>query len=650
MYPSAENGKVLPSLVRQISSLASSLRRTIGSHAPTRWALEALSEMPEGVIVTDPEGRVVLMNAMAESLTATREGDAIGRLVENILHLQTGSGFTAESPLRRAMRLGGAVDGGPSMAIVDSAGRARWLAATGLPLHGPGGQICGAMLLIRDGTARRETDEALRRAAEFEQFFARAEFGMHRLSPDGTILSANAAELEITGWSPPRYIGHNIVEFFEDPMEARLVLERLQSGERVRDAEVRLRCADGRLRPVLLDETGVWQDGRLSAIQGMMRDDSQRRRSQAELEWARARADAADKARDRFLAVLSHELRTPLTPVVLAIGELERMPRLPATARTHLAVIRRNVELEARLIDDLLELTHIHRGPMELHTREVDVHGLIANALEFSRADVETKELVVDMRLDAARHTVVGDEARLQQVFWNLLHNAVKFTPPGGRIEIRTSNPEGRLRIDVEDSGVGIPTQEMDRIFDAFSRGEAGRPFGGLGVGLSIARALVEVHGGSISALSGGTGEGALFTVELPGPMSQPAGPRALRMAPRAIRILVVEDHADTAHMLEQLLTRMHYTVRTASTVAEALSAANEDTFDLLVSDIGLPDGTGLELMKAIDGHRPPHGIALSGYGLEADAEESRAVGFDVHLTKPVDIERLLEEIRRLTE
>src|SRR5262249_42888639 len=170
----------------------------------------------------------------------------------------------------------------------------------------------------------------------------------------------------------------------------------------------------------------------------------------------------------------------------------------------HIAVIRRNIELEARLIDDLLDLTSIHRGALEMQPRVVEVHGLLTNVLEFSRADIEAKRLSVETHFDAPRHSIEADPARLQQVFWNLLHNAVKFPPPEGRITIRTSNTPMGLQVEFHDTGIGIPEKDMRKIFDAFVRGEGGRPFGGLGVGLSIARTLVEAHGGRLSAVSAG--------------------------------------------------------------------------------------------------------------------------------------------------
>ena len=253
-------------------------------------------------------------------------------------------------------------------------------------------------------------------------------------------------------------------------------------------------------------------------IQCNIRDVTERKRAEEELRRAKEAAEEAGRAKDRFLATLSHELRTPLTPVLATIAYVETMPDLPAELREEFASIRRNVELEARLIDDLLDVTRIGQGKLELHREVVDAHAILRAALEVCQGEAEAKGLEVSLALRAKVHHVWADPVRLQQVFWNLIKNAVKFTPAGGRISLRSADAgAGRLAIEVADTGVGIEPEALPRIFDAFEQGGTAvtRRYGGLGLGLAIAKMLVELHGGSLTATSGGRAGGSLFRVEL---------------------------------------------------------------------------------------------------------------------------------------
>jgi hypothetical protein len=375
------------------------------------------------------------------------------------------------------------------------------------------------------------------------------------------------------------------------------------------------------------------------------------------LQEALAEAKSANDAKDHFLAVLSHELRTPLTPILVTASLLESDPRFPEEMLPDLQSIRRNAALETRLIDDLLDVARITNGKLELHRTEVRVNRLLDQTLEMYRAEMHQKELELTTRWNAGSDAVDGDPARLQQVFWNLIKNAVKFTPDSGRIIVETRNDaDGRVRIDVGDTGIGIEPSNVTRVFNAFDQGDRSvvRRFGGLGLGLSISRALVELHGGTIEAASEGAGRGTTFTVHLPvarfaeqRPMrQQPAAP--LDADDRKLRILLVEDHEATSRVMTRLLKSFGHDVRAAGSVAAARKAAALEDFDLLISDVGLPDGTGLELMRELRLHRPVRGIALTGYGTEEDLKLTADAGFAEHLTKPIEPGRLKEAIDRL--
>ena len=376
-------------------------------------------------------------------------------------------------------------------------------------------------------------------------------------------------------------------------------------------------------------------------------------REQAIAEHARVEAERASEAKDRFLAMLSHELRTPLTPVLASVFMLEREDNVPKVIHESLQLIRRNVELEARLIDDLLDLTRISKGKVQLSFEIVDAHTLLRNALEICQFEIEQKKLELRSEFAATKVYLQADPARLQQIFWNLIKNAVKFTPHGGKLGIRTTNNgDGQFRLEVEDSGCGIDPGVLPRIFHAFE--QAGRTqLGGLGLGLAISKALVEAHHGSISAESQGRDSGATFTALFPTcernaiPESSDA-PRSTAKR-RSVRLLLVEDHEDTNRSLTRMLRRRGYEVHPANDIRSALDIATRKQFDVLVSDIGLPDGSGIDLLKALRAKRDVFGIALSGYGMEEDIRRSGEAGFSHHLVKPVDLNKLDSIIQEMS-
>ncbi len=373
---------------------------------------------------------------------------------------------------------------------------------------------------------------------------------------------------------------------------------------------------------------------------------------------AQKAAAEASRAKDHFLAVLSHELRTPLTPVIAAAGMLQEDPRLPEDARQDMQMIRRNVELEKRLIDDLLDLTRISRGKLEMHFRPVDVGTVLRRAVEVCVPEINAKGLHLVLDLPETPQMVMADEARLQQVFWNLIHNAMKFTNSGGSITVRcAADSSGKISAEVSDTGVGIDPRAISRIFEAFEQQDRAvtRQFGGLGLGLAICKAIVTQHEGEIRARSGGRNMGATFTVALPRLQAVPIGRKQTakptqEAAPsdRKLHILLVEDHADTARILSRLLKREGYEVDVAFDMETALATAEKSKFDLLVSDLGLPDGSGLELMRRLrQRDRTIRGIAISGYGQQKDIEQSSEAGFIEHVTKPVDIDQLTAAVAR---
>jgi PAS domain S-box-containing protein len=397
--------------------------------------------------------------------------------------------------------------------------------------------------------------------------------------------------------------------------------------------------------------------GEVTRFIGTMLDITEAKNAEIFLQRAKREAEEANLAKDHFLAMLSHELRTPLTPVLMTIAALRREPNLGEDLRRDLEMLQRNVELEALLIDDLLDLTRIAHGKLELHNDAVDVHATLEHALSISAGDLTGKKIHVTRRLEAREHHCWADHARLQQVFWNLIKNAAKFTPEGGRIDLATKNNEAhQIMIEVTDSGIGIDSDLMPKIFDAFEQGGRAvtRKYGGLGLGLAISKRVVDLHRGSLSAHSDGAGQGATFVVTLNAmETSLLEGPVFFLESEPALashtRILLVEDHRDTAHVLARILENAGFEVSHADTLTKARELAADRRFDFVISDLGLPDGSGLDLMRHLRETQGLSGIALSGFGSDDDVAASAAAGFAEHVTKPVDWERLRSAIERLT-
>jgi CheY-like chemotaxis protein len=368
---------------------------------------------------------------------------------------------------------------------------------------------------------------------------------------------------------------------------------------------------------------------------------------------AKTAAETANRSKDDFLAALSHELRTPLNPVLLLASEAADDPELPAAVRAQFAIVRNNVELEARLIDDLLDLTRITRGKLSLNQQPLDVHDILQQAISIVRADAAAKQIRLALDFHAEACVVFGDPVRLQQIFWNVLKNAVKFTPAAGKITVKTLAQAGAVVIEIIDTGIGINPEELKRVFNAFAQGDhaegGSHRFGGLGLGLAISQKLVELHSGLIQAASAGRDQGTTFTITLPvcaadsrKPDAQvPTAPKNSAMAARGQCILLVEDHEPTRTALAHLLKRRNFEVLSAASVAEGRELAAKNKIDLLISDIGLPDGSGYTLMTELRQFYGLNGIALTGYGMEEDVAHSESAGFVTHLTKPVRIQSL---------
>ena len=449
--------------------------------------------------------------------------------------------------------------------------------------------------------------------------------------------------------------------------EEPVLLLRIRTGQRIYHYETVRIHKDGRRVNISLTISPILNaQGQLIGASGIARDITERKRWEEELRRAHFEEEKANRAKDDFLAVLSHELRTPLNPVLLLAGESASDCHLPAEVRANFDVIRRNVELEAQLIDDLLDLTRVRAGKLKIEKSEVNIHAVLSDTVSMVQSEIEQKRITLNQNLNDPESVVSGDAVRLRQIFWNILKNAVKFTPPRGTITVESHAEQGQMVIKFSDTGIGMTPGELASAFEDFKQGSHSQDphrYGGLGLGLAICKRCIELHSGTIKAFSDGPGRGSTFIIKFPLVRSQLSS--ALNVPPigreshnghgagleigkphHRATILLVEDHEPTRSTLAEILKRRHHKVATAASAHEAIAIAEKREFDLIISDIGLPDGNGYELFEKIRAKSPVvKGIALSGYGMDHDLVRSRNFGFKTHLIKPVRVQALEEAL-----
>src|SRR5450830_77263 len=502
--------------------------------------------------------------------------------------------------------------------------------------------------LALDGEVRRRRDAermAASSEADLADFLDNAAEGIHRVGADGTILWANKAELALLGYRWEEYVGRHIGEFHADPHVIDHILATLQKGETIYDQPARLRCKDGSIRHVLIHSNACFENGELRYTRCFTRDATERHERDALL----ATLTEANRNKDQFLAMLGHELRNPLSPILLA---LEMMELRGDKATTERQLIRRQVDHLVRLVDDLLDIARVTQGKVVLRRARLPVSEVIDKAVELAAAEIAAHSHQLTLTVDPAL-VVCGDAVRLAQVLANLLINAARYTPRQGRIRLHAArDAAGQVRIGVTDNGRGMAAAELRQAFDLFYQGARGidRAEGGLGVGLALARRLVELHEGRIDAFSAGPGMGCEVVVRLPA--FDAAAPRppaaAANDAPApggGLTILLVDDNEDAVRMLGMLLTQHGHRVDVCFDPHTALARVDTLRPDVAVLAIGLPLMSGHELaqrLRVLPGGERCRLIALSGYGQPADLAHSRAAGFEAHLVKPVMPERLL--------
>jgi PAS domain S-box-containing protein len=625
----------------------------------TRDELAAILEgIDTAVVVVDRAWRFTYFNSAADTLLRQ-----LGRNGESLL----GKAFWVEFPelagtacdqeFRRAFAEGVTVAFDTHYPPLD-----RWLRIHATPTPQ------GLAVSLADITLRNLAERTRR---ELEDFFENATVGLHWVGPDGRVLRVNQAELDLLGYMRDEYVGHPVEKFHADPDVIPRILERLRQGETIRNEEVRLRCKDGTIKHALIDSSVRWgPNGEFLHTRCFTRDITElkqvaeeRARLLASERAARAEAEAANRSKDQFLAILSHELRTPLTAVLGWARMLLTRKLDESGVRRALQAIDRNTKAQIQLINDLLDVSRIVTGKLEMQRAPVLVLPAIEAALESVAEAAERKRVTIETSLDAEVGVVLGDDMRLAQIVTNLLGNAVKFTPDDGRVHVAVETRGDEVAIIVTDSGAGIAAEDLPRIFQRFHQAHTPRrrSAGGLGLGLAIVQHLVQLHGGRITAESDGPGTGATFSVFLPRVMGvRTAAVRTLEpLMPldadlQGVRVLLVEDDADSREIIREILHTQGADVWPVDSAEAALEVLTRDVPSVIVSDIGLAGLDGFSLMRRIRAlrsrARDVPAIALTAYARAEDRATALGAGYQLYLTKPVEPTELRAAIARLTQ
>jgi PAS domain S-box-containing protein len=651
-----------------------------------------LASIGDGVIAGDAQGRVDYLNETAEVLTGWPLAEAAGRNLGEVFKIvNEKTRAPVENPSEIVMRLGRVVGLANHTVLIGRDGVERPIADSAAPIRDERGALAGAVLVFRDVTQQRRAEDAI---AEQREWFevALESIGDAVIATDvqGRVSFMNPIAEHLTGWRLADARGRPCGEVFKIIDEvSRMTVESpitrvLAEGVIVGLANhTLLIAADGTERPI--DDSGAPirnRSGRVVGVVLVFRDVSERRRIENERRGvaaererlleaervARAEAERASRVKDEFVAMASHELRTPLNAILGWTQVMTQPATDPDMLRRGLDVIARNTRVQAQLISDLLDMSRIVSGKLWLSVERLDLESIVENAIETVQQAAKDKRIAIRQRLELDT-PIAGDPARVQQIVWNLLWNAIKFTPEGGSIFVQVQHRGSNAEITVADTGIGIKAEFLPHIFDRFQQRDANpsatRRFGGLGLGLAIAQHLVHLHGGSIRAESEGEGKGSTFTVLLPSGSlattaavtSAPSEASELGSLPAdlltSVRILVVEDEADSREFLDQLLTAYGADVLVASTAAEALSIAANAHPNVLVSDIGLPEIDGYELLQRMR-RMDPSGvggipaIAITAYARAEDRLLAFQSGYQLHLSKPVEPAQLVEAIARL--
>ena len=646
--PTAQEEAALALLANTASLVIGQRHEAAERQAAEQRSRAILESMSEGFIALDPTWRITYANGAAEAVTQRRREELVGAQFWDLFARLRGS--PQEGALRRT-----ALERTRSRIEAFDPDQGRWFEINSFPTEGPDASGGGLALYFRDETDRRRAEEGIRRLAavaeqssDFIGIFTPDAGGIY-LNPAGRRMAGLDDRANIAAW--------RMIDFFprEDrPFVRDHVMAALTGDLAAWEGELRLAQPDDRAPlPVYFKGFAVRDaDGNNIGLATITRDITAQKRAEDELRRIAADLSEADHRKSEFLATLAHELRNPLAPIRTGLDLLRMAPRDPESAGRVHAMMDRQLGHLIHLVDDLLDIARITRGKIELKKETVDLKAIVQMALETSAALIESHGHRLEVDLADEPLPLDADVTRIVQVLSNLLNNAAKYTPAGGCVTLAAWREDGHAVVAVSDTGIGIPPEAIGAVFEMFTqvRGSLDRAQGGLGIGLSLVRRLVELHGGRVSAFSAGRGQGSTFTVRLPlHPGSPHASPGAAdsgagTRTPAPLRVLVVDDNADAADSLVALLDALGHATLVARDGPQGLQAALEARPDLVLLDIGLPGRSGYEVARAIRRHQGPRQvvlIALTGWGAQSDQQQSHEAGFDQHLTKPVSLEAL---------
>ncbi len=652
------------------------------------WFEVTLRSIGDAVIASDRDGRVSFMNPVAESLTGWKADEALGRPLDEVFDIvNERTREPADNPAHKVMRSGVIIGLANHTALIARDGSERPIADSAAPILDKDGAIQGVILVFHDMTAEREAADAI---AEQREWFQRTleSIGDAVIASDvrGRVVFMNPVAEFLTGRKQDEARGLDCAEVFQIVNEQTRTTVESPVGRVLREGTVVglanhtvLIASNGVERPI--DDSGApirSRDGRIVGVVLVFRDvteqralENERRLASFERERllaseraARSDAERANRLKDEFVATLSHELRTPLNAIQGWVHVLRASAPDEATLRQGLDVIDRNTRLQAQLVSDLLDMSSILSGKLRLDVRSTDAAQIVEAALETVRSSFEAKGIAVAQEIEPLPPVVV-DPARLQQVLWNLLSNAAKFTGENGRVTIAVRRRDEHAEIAVTDDGVGIRPEFLRQVFDRFRQGDGSttRRYGGLGLGLAVVKQLVELQGGSVQAESEGEGKGATFRVRLPigGRPERPAGAQAgkddcERIAElsaerlRKLRILVVEDEQDTRELVVRLLEECGAVVEGVSSATAALQHLAREAADVLICDIGMPGMDGYSLIQHIRRMPDPRvaripAIALTAFARPEDRTHALRSGYQAHLVKPMEPSELIATV-----
>jgi PAS domain S-box-containing protein len=653
LHPRSVSGEMIPTTLN-----ASALRSTDGviigaigilrdmrelDHARA-YAESLIKNAPDPVFVSDLEGKIHQANDAVFSLLGFRPDELIEQSLSRIISPQETRDFMVA--LREVVERGETRNA--RLHPRSASGKVIPTTLNASALRNVEGRVIGAIGILRD---MRELDKA---RAYAESLIKNAPDPVFVSDLEGKILQANDAVSDLLGFRPDEVVEQSVSRFIDDKETREFVaaLREVVAHGVSRNVPLHPGSASGEVISTTLNASALRDaEGNVIGAIGILRDMRAYEQVLHDLEESRRELREADQAKDRFLAVVSHELRTPLTAILgwarlLTGGMLDEA----STTRAH-QVIERNTKLLAQLIDDLLDVSRIVTGKLELQMGPVDLVAVIESAIEAVQGLADAKSIGLKAVLDPSAGLVTGDPGRLQQVVWNLLANAIKFTPSPGRVDLRLEHAGSHTRLTVRDTGQGISRDLLSHVFDRFLQDERARRHGGLGLGLAIVRHIVELHAGTVHAVSDGEGRGATFVVELPRPIVEVEPAAAFRRSEsgpsrlvslRGRRILVVDDEADARELLATILGRAGADVTVVASADEAFETIRRSRPDVLVSDIGMPGDDGYVLIRRVRALPPEEGgqvraLALTAYARSEDRNRALEAGFHIHIAKPVD-------------